>query len=870
MGTPAYMAPEQARGHNDQVDQRSDVFGLGAILCEILTGQPPYVGQDLLQLHRLAAAADLGDARARLERCGADTELVELALACLAVKAADRPPSAQAVTDRLKSYLEGVQARLRKAELAEAEARARAGEEARRRRLALALAGTVLLAVVGAAAGGLWLQADRQRRQTHLTREVNDSLARVMELRQQARTATAGSPALFAQAREQARSALALIQTGPADEALKEQVRQVQEQLDEEEKDRKLLAALDAARLAETETFPGQNRFANERAIPLFREAFRAYGLRVGEGEPAAAARLLRQRPAPVREAVNAALDSWLSLAGGSQPWIHEPHLDWLRALAAAESNQSELGEVRAALEKTAPGKRLAVLEKLAAETDARKLPAHTLTRLADWLMLLRSPNSAVDLLRRARRQYPGDFWLNQKLGLALEKVNPPRHAEAIRYLTAAAALRPNSTSAHLNLGQVLYNAGLFVEAIASFQKALEIDPKHAYAHNGLGISLCDGKRDLDGGMACFRQAIALDPKLAVAHYNLGTALKDKGELDEAIACWRKAIALDPKHANAHCNLGNALQGKGKVEEAIACFRKVIEIDPKYAMAHHNLGSVLQEKGQVDEAIACYQKAADLDPRNAVYHYALGTMLLRKGKVDQAIPCFQKAIQLAPQLSQAHCNLGHALKRQGRFAESLAALKRGHELGSKQSGWPYPSNQWVRMAQWLAALETRLPAFLKGEFQPNNTANRMGLVTICRARKLHRAAANLYVDAFSADPKLADDPKAAHRYHAACFAALASAGVGQDTGELAPPERLALRRRALTWLRAELTVHQKALQNGESGQAAAARAALLDWQKNPALIALRDTQAVANLSAEEQQACRRLWTDIQSLRQPDR
>src|SRR5581483_2666612 len=46
LGTPAYMPPEQAIGAVDQIDERSDVFGLGAILCQILTGQPPYAGTD--------------------------------------------------------------------------------------------------------------------------------------------------------------------------------------------------------------------------------------------------------------------------------------------------------------------------------------------------------------------------------------------------------------------------------------------------------------------------------------------------------------------------------------------------------------------------------------------------------------------------------------------------------------------------------------------------------------------------------------------------------------------------------------------------------------------------------------------------------
>ncbi|HKB39531.1 MAG TPA: serine/threonine-protein kinase, partial [Gemmataceae bacterium] len=128
LGTPAYMPPEQALGEIGRVDQRADVFSLGAILCEILTAAPPYLGGDRIAVVRQARRAELSDALVRLDTCDADEELVGLARRCLSAELNDRPRDAGEVARSVEAYLAGVEERARQAELERAAAEARAEE----------------------------------------------------------------------------------------------------------------------------------------------------------------------------------------------------------------------------------------------------------------------------------------------------------------------------------------------------------------------------------------------------------------------------------------------------------------------------------------------------------------------------------------------------------------------------------------------------------------------------------------------------------------------------------------------------------------------------------------------------------------------
>ncbi len=150
-------------------------------------------------------------------------------------------------------------------------------------------------------------------------------------------------------------------------------------------------------------------------------------------------------------------------------------------------------------------------------------------------------------------------------------------------------------------------------------------------------------------------------------------------------------------------------------------------------------------------------------------------------------PQYRTAIRLKPDYAEAHCNLGMILRVRGDYAGSLAMVRRGHELGTRQPGWSYPSAQWVADAERMAALAARLPAVLKGEDRPKDVAERLAIARMCYETKRFAAAARLWAEALAADPKLGDDRQAGHRYNAACAGRWPGAARGRTTrGPMTP------------------------------------------------------------------------------------
>jgi serine/threonine protein kinase/tetratricopeptide (TPR) repeat protein len=573
VGTLRYMSPEQTEGKHAPLDHRTDVYSLGATLYELLTLRPAFDGRTRQEALRQILTEEPKPPRRLYPGIPADLETV--VLKALEKTPADRYATAGALAEDLRRFLADEPVRARRPTLAQ---RLRRWG---RRHQPLVWSATVfgLLGTGGVAAGLVWLAHDQAARevaalaqQVTLAREIDAALTEARRLREQARGSR--DVAVWAQALAMARRAEALAERGPVDPGQAEQVRTLLHELGEEEKDQRLLAALDAARLAQTATDVANNRFTFERALPLYREGLRAYGLSVGEPPAAEAAAWIQARPAAVREALVAALDEWIVLAEGPRRQVPEPHLDWLRAVVEAADPDGWGKVYRTALAEKDEAQRRAALEQLAGTIDVRQLPAQLLSTLAWRLQKAGAGASAVGLLRRAQEAYPGDFMINQRLGMALHNQRPADLGGAARFLTAAVALRPDSPGAYLNLGLVLADQGKTDEAIAAY-----------------------------------RRALALDPTYAMAYVCLGVALMKQGKSEEALTDLGRAVQLAPQLPEARYQRGRAYEFLGRWEEAIADYSEVTERLGGFADAQRRRAYANSILGRWDKA------AADLAPQ---------------------------------------------------------------------------------------------------------------------------------------------------------------------------------------------------------------------------------------------------------------
>ena len=165
LGTPAFMSPEQAVGDTAQIGTRSDVFGLGALLCVLLTGKPPFDGGDAESVRINAMRGKTGEALARLDASGADPDLIGLCKRCLSVEPADRPATGDEVAAAVATLRRAATERAEQAEREKHAAEVREGEQ-RKRRKAIQWWATAVVSVLmigGMSTLVMWNHAEIQR-----------------------------------------------------------------------------------------------------------------------------------------------------------------------------------------------------------------------------------------------------------------------------------------------------------------------------------------------------------------------------------------------------------------------------------------------------------------------------------------------------------------------------------------------------------------------------------------------------------------------------------------------------------------------------------------------------------------------------------
>jgi serine/threonine-protein kinase len=714
LGTPSYMAPEQARGEIDRLDERCDVFALGSILCEILTGEPAFTGRSSGEIQRKASRGDLTQSAGRLDSCGVDAEVIGLAKDCLAPELEDRPRHAGTVAERINTYQTGVQERLRRAEIEHAEEKARAVEatkrarvERHRLRLTIALAASLLGFFSLCGGGWAYLAKAHTDRRAATERVVTAAFDEATLLRGFAKAAAVGDLSKWPEAIAAAKKARGLLAAGENDSGLQARVETLLAVLEKEqaaasqraaerEKDRKFIERLDGIRLDRFAHEDPDGNDADRRIDAAYAAAFREFGIDVENLDPVEANTRLKERSAPSE--LIFFVDDWAMAR--SRHAQNEQAESWRRLVRTAKMADPDSWRI-SLREQIGSNDQEPIRRLLTDENVLSTQPATSLYLLGRILETLGDYEAAEQALLRAWRSQPDDFATCYELGLVSRS-----ERDALRFSTAAVSLRPTNAWAHATLAQAylprpgLSPCFLWYCFHEDGSERMTRHGRHRGGRQSPALPLPDVEMqswagpswrvkpevivqvDLDHAIKEYREAIRLNPGDSDLHNELAEVLMHKtGAVAEAVEEYHKAFRLAPENAELRLWAANGLVLKGRTDLAKIVVEPYQRRNPNDIWGHMLLGTSYHNQGRKDLAFREYREAFinfGCIP-SGVRNFCKAT-----GTPIEVLDIYREAILRNPNDVSIHSNFVEELIKSQRFQEAIAEYLK--EIDSIRAG----------------------------------------------------------------------------------------------------------------------------------------------------------------------------------------
>ena len=834
LGTPGYMAPEQASGTVDEIGPAVDIYALGAVLYKLLVAQPPFAGETPGERER-PVASEGPQSLARLNS-KVPRDLETICLKCLKQSPTRRYASAQDLADDLHRFLDGKPIHARPVGPLE-----RGIKLVRRHSAISTLAAVFCVLCAATVAFGAWFHHKEHVRQRDETRRENERQLKQTERENAARDTV--SLAIekgyrFAQDErwDKARLVFANAKAHLADVHFDE----LPQRLKLAEAD--VLFAEELVRIREDETIADMESPYTHLGSSAFEQAYAAAFARARFDLDRPEECATRIAASVLREQIVTALELWAYTA-----LMLEKNTLWKKVLKIAwlveHSEHPENTWTARFRESTCWQDRQALLT-LAAEAEQTSKPpaAHQFLILSSLLRNLGDIADESHLLMQAIRRRPSDCWLY--LEIARMHNNNGKFADASAYLQIVVALRPEYPWAYLLLGNTRIKEGKKSEGIDCSRAGVELAPENRLLRHFFVFNLILAGRS-DEALEEARRASKADPSDAWATFSMGMVHQRQGRDGDAEMMYRKTIELDPRKIVAYCHLGGLLGKMRRLEEAAQVFQRSLELEPKYFYGHLGLGLCYLDLRRFDEAAIELKLAMD--------RMDLKKILAEVGPDGKMDTKFFKA-------SEAYAAV---LIAQSRFAEASTVAKTALTFPNLPVSNRKNLERYLRIGQQLAPLSGKSAALLSGELRPSDAASQCALADWLFLLKTNPvASARLFESGFQQQPELADNLETEYRFHAACSALLASRGISEDAIMLTDEEKAGYRKRALEWLRADLESWNKLHRRSDAAAQAGIAQIVSAWRKNPQLSTVRDGGRWNELSQEERSEWQTLWMNV--------